>query len=97
MGKKDMKLTHGVLGYLLVGLLIRSHRSLIHLIHTLIRLPRTVCFARAIRCAHSLTSSPAHGKELYFKSFQPTVGWGLKGDKRSIRILNLATRLTATK
>ena len=49
-----MKLTHGVLGHLLVRLLIRLHRSLIHLIHTLIRLPRTVCFASAIRCAHSL-------------------------------------------
>ena len=77
MSKKDMKLIHEVLGHLLVGLLVAS--LTIHLIHTLIRLPRTVSFARAICCAHSLTSSPAHGKELYFKSFQLTVGWGLKG------------------
>ena len=42
MSKKDMKLIHEVLGHLLVGLLIQSHRSLIHLIHTLIRFPRTV-------------------------------------------------------
>ena len=74
MGEKDMKLTHWVLGHLLVGLLIQSHRLLIHLIHILIRLPRTVSFARAICCAHSLTSSPVHGKELWIISTHSGLG-----------------------
>ena len=41
------------LGHLLVRLLLRSRRSLIHLLCT-------VCFARSLRCAHSSTSSLAH-------------------------------------
>ena len=53
-----MKSTLRVPGHSLVRSLIRSHRSLVHLLHT-------ACFARAFRCDHSLarllTRSRAHG------------------------------------
>ena len=42
-----------VLGHSLVRLLVRSHRSLIHLL-------RTARFAHALRCAHSFARSLAH-------------------------------------
>ena len=50
---KTMKSTRRVLGHSLLRSLVRSHRSLI-------RLPRTARFARALRYAHSLARSLTH-------------------------------------
>ena len=49
LGWNDTKSTRRVLGHSLFRLLVRSH-------HSLIRLLRTGCFARALRCAHSLAA-----------------------------------------
>ena len=62
MGTMTMKSTRGVLGHSLLLSLVRLHRSLI-------RLLRTSCFARALRCAYlfarSLAHSEAHEKEAF--------------------------------
>ena len=49
-GRKQPRIQTVVLGHSLVRSLVRSHRSLV-------RLLRTVRFARALRCAHSLARS----------------------------------------
>ena len=52
-GPKQSRILTAVLGHSLDRLFVRSHRSLV-------RLLRTARFARALRCAHSLTRSLAH-------------------------------------
>ena len=62
VGRKSMKSTRGLLGHSLLRSLVRSHRTLVHLLCT----PR---YTRALRWAHSfarsLTRWGAHGKEVY--------------------------------
>ena len=49
-GTEQPKIQTNVLGHSLVDSLVRLHRSLFRLLHP-------ACFARALRCAHSLTCS----------------------------------------
>ena len=66
------KSTRRVLSHSLLRLLVRSHRSLI-------RLLRSVRFARELRCAHSfprsLTHSEAHGKEIYAYELNASISY----------------------
>ena len=59
VGSKYMKLTRRVLGHLLICSLVRLHCSLSNLL-------RTACFARALRCAHSLAHSPLYKRVCQF-------------------------------
>ena len=53
LGGRTTKSTRLVLGYSHINLLVYSHRSLIHLLHT-------ACFARALHCAHSSACMLTH-------------------------------------
>ena len=62
----DMKSTRRVLGHSLLRSLVRSHLSLICLLHT-------ARFARALRCVHSFTRSRAHWKETYARHLHASI------------------------
>ena len=79
-----------VLGHSLLCSLVRSHRLLM-------RLLCTACFARALRCAHSLARSLtrslalAHGKKVFVYEMNTSISdsfnpkWGVGGGRHRIR------------